>query len=362
MKKIGIITFHTALNYGAVLQAYALQNFLKDNNIDNEIIDYRSEYIERCYKPFFVSNGKYISSIARGLLFGNVIRKKREVFTKFVTNKLELGEKIESQKDLGKIDNKYACFITGSDQVWSPISAGFDPIYFLPGVSESKKFSYAASIGLNKVSPDIEKEMEKRLKEYKVISVREDSAKKMLEKLNITEDIRVHIDPTLLLSKEKWEKLDIKRVVKEKYVLIFNVEKPINDVEFAKKIAKERNLKVVYINDRTLKQEKEILYFKALSPEKFLSLFYYAENVVTNSFHGTVFSIIFQKDFYVELNNRAQKNIRVEGLLRKLDIKNRDIDSGENFEKIDWKKTETELKAERNNSLDYFKEIVELMA
>lgn len=151
--------------------------------------------------------------------------------------------------------------------------------------------------------------------------------------------------------------------MREKYLLIFNVEKSINNVGFAKKIAKERNLKIVYINDRTLIKDKGIEYIQAPAPEMFLSLFANAEAIVTNSFHGTVFSIIFEKDFYVELENKKHKNIRSEGLLNMVQIKNRVINDTyktDEFDSVDWDNVKKHLNIERKRSFHYFAKIKEV--
>ncbi|NSE33124.1 polysaccharide pyruvyl transferase family protein [Faecalicatena fissicatena] len=357
-KKIGIITFHTALNYGAVLQTYALQNFIKKNGVDNEIIDYKCKFIEKCYKPFFISDGKIVNSLVRGILFGSTIRKKRRVFDRFLNERLELSKEIHTKSELQEIAEKYEYCITGSDQVWSPISAGFDEMYFLPGLDKRRKFSYAASIGATDVSEEIKQQLKQRLADYSVISVREESAKKLLKQLDNTKKIEVHVDPTLLLNIEEWKKLVGEDMVKQKYLLIFNVEKPIQDIEYAKKIAKIQGLKIIYINERTIRKDPEITYYKTLSPEQFLTLFYYADVVVTNSFHGTVFSIIFNKCFYVELENKRQRNIRVEGLLEKLEIKNREIDMEKmNYEMPNWNRVNEILNQERKRTLSYLQMI-----
>lgn len=356
MSRVGILTFHTALNYGAVLQTYALQNFLKENGIENDIIDYQCPYIEKCYRPFFVSDGQIINSIVRGILFGHIIRKKRRNFNNFVNSRLSLSKKVYNTSDMNNIKGDYTYFITGSDQVWSPVSAGFDEMYFLPFADKNQKYSYAASIGTSELSNEQKLLFEQRLKDYELISVREENAKSLLTEMNLTKEIEVNVDPTLLLRKESWEALISKNEFTEPYLLIFNVEKPINDVEFAKKIAKNNNLKVVYINERTIKKDSDIIYKEAVSPEEFLSLFAHAEMVVTNSFHGTVFSIIFQKQFFVELDNKKLRNMRVESLLEQLGVKDREI--SENYiEKLpdvpSWEQVENILEKERKKSLNY---------
>ena len=360
MSKIGIMTFHTALNYGAVFQTYALEKFLMNMGHDVKVIDYRCPYTDKIYKPFYVSDGKYLNALVRGILFGRIIKKKRIRFNKFLENRIRLSQPIENMNLLNGITEEYDYFISGSDQVWSPISAGFDKAYFLPFATDEKKLSYAASIGATNISGEIISELKKRLSGFSCLSVREQSAKNMLEANGIHKPIYVHVDPTLLLQESDWKELCDERVIKEEYILIFNVEKPIKDIEFAKKYAGKNNLKIVYINDRTVKKDASITYIEAPTPEQFLSLFKNASLIVTNSFHGTVFSIIFKKNFYVELDNQKQYNVRVKGLLEELEIYNRTIDDCSENNDIDWATVDENINMKREDTLRYFNEVLEL--
>lgn len=360
-QRVGIVTFHTALNYGAILQTYALQKFLEKNGIENEIIDYDCPFIKKCYSPFFISNKKILNSLVRGLLFRGKINKKRKNFNSFIKKYLKLSNYYSNENQIKKDIDNYKYFISGSDQVWSPISANFDNFYFLPFAKDSQKYSYAASLGTSTLTDEEKKELKVRLKGFSTISVREESAKKLLKEITNNDQIDVHIDPTLLLSKNDWREMTDKKEIVDRYLLIFNVEKPINDVEFAKKIANEKNLKIKYINDRTLFKDKNIEYIEAPSPNKFINLFANADVIVTNSFHGTVFSIIFEKDFYVELNNKKARNIRSESLMEKLNIKNREIKSVDIFksEEINWEIVNNILDKERKKSQKYINAINE---
>ena len=358
MSKIGIMTFHTALNYGAVFQTYALEKILMDMGHDVKVIDYRCPYTDKIYKPFYVSDGKYLNALVRGILFGRIIKKKRIRFNKFLENRIRLSQPIENINLLNEITDEYDCFISGIDQVWSPISAGFDKAYFLPFATDEKKLSYAASIGATNVSDKIISELKNRLSGFSCLSVREQSAKNMLEANGVDRPIYVHPDPTLLLQESDWQELCDERAIKEDYILIFNVEKPIKDIEFAKKYANKYNLKIVYINDRTVKKDASITYIEAPTPEQFLSLFKNASLIVTNSFHGTVFSIIFKKNFYVELDNQKQYNVRVKGLLEELKIYNRTIDDCSKNNNIDWDSVDEIINMKREDTRHYFNEVL----
>ncbi len=357
MKKVGIVTFHTALNYGAIMQTYALQTFLDTIGIENTVVDYKSDFIQKCYRPFFVADGKVLNALVRGICFGKNIRKRQKGFAEFTKNHLCCSKSYYTSDEIKVDREEYSFFISGSDQVWSPISAGFDPVYFLPFARDEQKISYAASIGSTELNTDIKKELFSRLKGFRVLSVREESAKKLLMDADVHREIYVHPDPTLLIPQEQWLKIASDPVVKENYVLVFNVEKPIHDIAYAKKLAAEKNMKVVYLNDRTVRKDPDITYIEAPSPDEFLSLFANARAIVTNSFHGAVFSIVFQKEFYVELDNRKQRNIRVEGLLAQLEIPTRNISENQGTAEINWDNVERILCEKRKNVEEYFNEM-----
>lgn len=358
MKKIGIITFHRAVNYGAVLQSYALQKLLFQLRLDNEIIDYKSKFIDKCYKPFFVAGHGYANALARGIFFGRIMRRKKKSFLDFNSKNLVMSKTYYTFAQLQENAKNYLFFITGSDQVFSPVSAGFDRMYFLPFAQDNQKYSYAASFGVNHIDNHLVDEYKFRLKGFSRLSVREKTACNVLDELGLDLPVSVNLDPTLLLDREDWRLLCGPRVIRDEYVLLFNVEKPINDISFAKKLAKQKGLKLVYINDRTIRKDKDIIYIEAPSINSFLTLFRDADYIVTNSFHGTAMSIIFKKEFFVELENHKARNIRVEDLLNLLGISDREIDDYSHCSDIDWDKVQQVLHSERKRSEEYIRSIV----
>ena len=354
MKKIGIVTFHRAINYGAVLQTYALQEYLKKLNLNVSVIDYRSKYIEKTYDPFHIHQGKILQALIRGVFLGRSMQKKKAKFYQFVNERLDLTTAFRDPIQFKKINNEFDFIISGSDQVFSPVSSGFDIAYFLPYVDDRKKCTYAASFGVQNIDSEMIEEYRKRLSGFKMISLREESSANIVQQLNLKVETTVNIDPTFLLSKEDWSNLIGERKEKNKYVLLFNVEKPINDIAFAKDLAQKKGIKLIYINDRTIKKDKSIKYFSNQSIYEFLNLFYYADYIVTNSFHGTAFSIIFGKEFYVELNNNKQWNVRVENLLNTLGIHGRAIDNEPQEQLIEWSDVSKKISEEREKAQKYF--------
>ena len=228
MKNIAIITFHRALNYGAVLQSYALQNFLNNNGYATKILDYRNEFFEETYHLFSPKQliKKRIS--LKQLLIKIVeepFRKKIERKFECFNNKHLLLSEVVDKNDLYKLNNQFDYFITGSDQVWNLDATNGDTTYLLDFADSNKRNSFAASIGEYKLR-DLDINI---LKNYNYISVRENETKAMLEDFGLSKSI-VHLDPVFLIEKNDWNQLASSRIIKENYILIFTMGKNIGVV------------------------------------------------------------------------------------------------------------------------------------
>ena len=323
--KIAILTFHRAVNYGAVLQAYALQRTLFLLGYDAEIIDYRNEAIERnYYSP--IGNSKKIKGIIKSLLFFEIQNGRNKAFCNFVSNNLVVSKNKYTNKNI--FDTSYDYYITGSDQVWNLKCTDFDSVYFLDFADTKKRISYAASIGKYK---DIINEYDKFfniLKEYKWLSVREVAGKDFLER-NIDSDINIDVDPTFLLDRKEWDSLSTE-FDKNDYILIYSVNLNNDVLTIGRKIAKDKGKRLFILtlrNKPVMLRHNEKLLQKA-SPEDFLGLIKNAFCVVTNSFHGAAFSLIFNKDFYLVRNsNEDLDNSRLETLLEKFGLLDRMVEA-----------------------------------
>ena len=156
MKKIGIVTFHQALNYGAKLQAYALQQFLEKNGIENDVIDYTCHFMyTRNIRPIRVGKHHKLKSFIRSLITMRQVGIDRKKSVTFRNEFLNLSRPFDA-KNIGEASNEYAAFIAGSDQVWSPICVGFDTVYLLDFAKPKQKYSYAASFAVDKLPADKE--------------------------------------------------------------------------------------------------------------------------------------------------------------------------------------------------------------
>lgn len=359
-KKVGIVTFHRALSYGANLQAYALQNFLFKLGIDNEIIDYRCQYmIDHYQKTFRKSNSNAVKRFVWNIKTAKSVKQKKIHTTNFVDKYLKLSKPYDSD-NINSVNELYRAFITGSDQVWSPTCVGFDPVYFLTFADSEKKFSYAASIAVNSIPDKFKSEYKNRLCDFSGISLREQTGADIVSELT-GKKTQVNIDPSMLLTVSDWDKICSDAPYKEPYILLFTVPKPKNLVNYALKLAQEKNCRILWLNSFGKKYNSDrIEYLSPVDITEFIGLIKNAEYVCTNSFHGNAFSLLYHKNFVVETDTAAKKNVRSEDLMLKLNLKAR-ILSTDNAPDIndntDWDYVDRTLDSFREESKKYLIEI-----
>lgn len=316
-KKVGILTFHDADNLGAVLQAFALKSTIENRcGASAEIIDYKCNKITGTK---YAQKGSGVKGFIRFVLMSFYYKIKRRGFKKFRKTMLGCSEKAFNKESIKKAENLYDVFITGSDQVWNPECSDGDSTYVLDFVSDRrKKYSYAASIG-NYDIENADSEWINAIADYSNISVREQSAVEQLTKAGIN-DVKAHCDPVMLLSQEEWKAVMSKRILHKKYVLVYLVLPDVNVMKRAKEYADKHNCKII-----SNKQSLEFILHN--SPSEFLSWIFNAEYVFTNSFHGTAFSLIFNKPLYADtemvgggINNRIKDMLAAvsEGSLNKM--------------------------------------------
>lgn len=360
--KVGIMTFHRAINYGAILQVLALQKSIEKFNVEVEVIDYRCEKIEKDYSNIRIRKNTVLNDTINSVLSYPIRRKKKNNFLKFMNNNLNLSKEVYySIDDLFKSNEFYDLFVTGSDQVWDNKCVNFDKAYFLSFVNEAKKKnSYAASFAFGELPSGTEEEYCNRLCDFENISVREDIGVSIFGKL-LNREINVNLDPTLLLEKDEWTSYTNENAEKEKYILVYTVNAPKELLKYAENISNKLGCKIIYIND-SFKKKAKAEYLRGASPSEFLTLFKNAEIVLTNSFHGTVFSIIFEKKFVVELNSKTNKvNHRSKHLLEFLKLEKRILENIKNDQwgnDIDYENVRLLLRNERKRAVIYLEELL----
>ncbi len=360
-KRAAVITFHRALNYGAILQAFALENILEEIGVHADIIDYRCPHMERIYRPFDVRYCKTLSAGAKKCIKSFGLIKKRHNFNEFTKKYLTVTEKCRTKKDLQKAASGFETIITGSDQVFNPDAVGGDFSYFLDFADpDVKKIAYAASIGYDSFPQKYKSKCIEHLKSFESVSVRE---KSMCESVAELTDKTVEnvLDPTLLLSSSKWINIAKKpHNLPDKYILVYMMEGCKYTIEKARALADGKDCKLVLINP-TLRQRltcKDFIMYIAASPEEFVGMFAEAEAVVTNSFHGVAFSLIFKKEFYAEASN-AEKSSRITDLLELFDLSDRLLPNEKNG-KTDWEKVNSQLLKEQIKSISWLKNSLKL--
>lgn len=351
MKKVGIVTFHRALNYGAVLQSYALQKTITSLGADCEIVDYICPKITLDYKPFRLYKNNLIKSFAKSCVMCRRRAKRRDAFKPFFNNYLVKSKVQYTPENIDTLKNDYDLFVSGSDQVWSPRCVGFDPAYFLTFANDNQKYSYAASFAVPTLPQEQIEEYKKRLSGFQKFSVREASGEKLVKELTGREAV-THLDPTLLISAEAWGKIAVAKI-KKPYILVFTANPQVSLLDFAQKLSKEKNMPIYYINDAPHVKKNGINYVVAPSVEEFVGYFKGAEYVITNSFHGTAFSVIFNRNLFVEFKNKSGRNIRSEGLLKMLGINREIVDGNCDETKIDWSDVNLKIKEQSKSSLEY---------
>lgn len=352
--KIGILTFHCAHNYGAVLQAYATQTFLQSQGFEVVMVDYRPEYLVSPYRVFDWKSywtGSLVSFLRTAfsklcLLPAN--KKRSKAFESFITQRLRLQGIDFTRK--GDID----AFVFGSDQIWNPILCkGFDPVYFgqFEAAAGKKKIAYAASMGSLVLQDEQERFYREVLPSLDAISVREESLQSLLSPLS-PRPIQQVLDPTFLLAASAWRSIARNPQVDSPYVLVYQVVAHPETMRIAQTLAKQLHGKVIELK-ATLKLFQQSPY-QCASPEEFLGYFNRAACVVTTSFHGTAFSLLFNRPFYT-IQHGNRHDARSQSLLDRLSLLDRFIpgDSQLQFTPIDYQGVNAQLQQEIARSQHY---------
>lgn len=320
--KIGIFTFHCAINYGAVLQAYGLQEYLKRLGNEVYIIDYRPDYLLYPYRIFRWNDSpkhpiNRLKWFIRELMVIPIRWRRKIHFDKFVKKYLNLYN-----LDLNNPDNDFDTFVFGSDQIWNKeITKGFDKVYWgdFPATKGKQLIAYAASMGncYDLQNHDLEY-IDRQIDLFSVIGVREISLFNLLRSYN-KPSINV-VDPVLLAGDALFKNLIIKNRSSRPYLLLFTLGRDEYVIPIANKIAKDLGLETIEVVSSN--ESLNLKLKQTLSPIDFLSVLNHASYVVTSSFHGAVFSILFQKNFSA-VQLKSTKSDRIESLLSIADLSSR---------------------------------------
>ena len=354
--KTATITWICYRNFGTYLQAYALQQVVKQLGHENHII-YDNHFIKHA-KP-----SKSLKDVLRKI-YGTVVQtirfpqhfKIERCYERFLKEHLQIDYQITTTDGLG---DKYDAFLCGSDQIWSPY-LDFEPYYFL-GFPAKRKIAYAPSLGTGTCTAAYEKNAIPLIRQFDYLSTREEVGTKMLRQY-IDKPIQTVVDPTLLLDGTTWDKLT-QTVDEDKYLLCYFLSPNDWYINHAKQYAKEKGLKLYIFGTNPHYRDfaDKVIYG---GPQEFLSYIKYADIVFTDSFHATIFSIHFHKNFQTfkrfEDGKGNDQNARLYNLFEKLYIDHHFVGKSDQFQpdcnaSVNWVEVDNYLQDLRDFSLSYLK-------
>lgn len=354
--KIGILTYHRTHNYGGCLQALATRTILQQLGYEAFYVDYWPAYHAAEYKLF--NKQKYSTLTWKGKLryvlnYCMTYSSRKERYDNF-----EAYHQQFTYPYCKPLTESYDAIVYGSDQIWrkQKVINIYNPVYF--GINDfkaNKHIAFSASMGI------IPKEAKDKIiiKNYLTglnsIAVRESNLLEFVQSLGYIHSTKTS-DPTLILSADDWDKIiPTKRIIREKYILIYALWEGVFNIESVRKYAKLNKLKIVYLRGEALKNDTDTE-FTTADPQTFISLIKHAEMVLSSSFHGLAFSIIFHKEFFVSFNSNAE---RAKSLLKDVGLLDRFMNPKEeipcNFTLIDYSKVEYLLQKLRMISINYLK-------
>ena len=378
-----IVSCYIQNNYGSKLQAYATQEFLDKHCIENMTVNYSEikKTVEKKKIEYYIRNiaeadvfyaqlKKYILKF-RALCdrtLGENMTKRKNAFETFSTQMFRLTNAY-SFDDLFRLINDIRpdAVVVGSDQLWLPsnIYADYYTLRFVP--DEIKKISYATSFGVDHLNKNVRQKAKNFLERIDNISVRERSGEKIIAEL-ICRKAEIVCDPTLLFSADEWtDKLQLKKQIGHEYIFCYFIGNDPKHREWARKLSELTGLKTVALPHVEEYVKIDDFYADTLlydvSPQQFVSLIAYSSFVCTDSFHGTVFSLLYHKQFFsfrrFKSNYAASTNSRLDSLLEPLKLKGRIISDNTRpcdviNDVIDYDFVDNEIKAFRKRSADWF--------
>lgn len=380
--KIAIVTWTNYSNYGTYLQSYALQKYIENLGFENYILSDRIIVKETSDKKKIlleenknqIKNGignRIINLMMRPKRFSRVLlarinREKyeavysdsRRAFEAFRENDLKIIE-VDSIEELDSLNNEFDIFICGSDQIWSVVDNVFNSYYYLDFVTK-KKVAYAPSLGTDKIPKSKIDKIKILLSDFSAISVREEKTAEQLSALT-GKDVKCVADPTLLFDRKFWCQF-VNRTSQKKgnYMLCYFLENKPWYFQYAEKLAKKMRLKIVLVPNRYEYISSEYVAKNSIGPRDFVSLIEHAAYILTDSYHGSIFSLIFGKKFRYLLrfdyDDPNSQNIRIQSLFERLNINDRiitktDCEKPDSF--IDYKKINELLEIYRKESRQY---------
>ena len=373
MKTIGIITYHHYYNYGTMLQALALQEKVEQLGYQAELIDFKQDNSLSRYEmlklrikrmPVYIKERKKYRALADSR---EKIKEKNELFEQFYKTYLHVGKKkYTTTQQLMENPPVYDGYVVGSDQTWNPFVANSPEAFFLPFVeNKSKKGSYGPSLAVKSLSDEKEKEYRKKLSNFSFLSCREQDGAQLLSRIT-QKEVKCVLDPTLLLSAKEWGKYCEFEIPKEPYILVYFLGEKSEHRRAVEKIQKLTNWKTISLPAAYLEMENNDYKKVWGGPKGFLSLIRGAALICTDSFHGTMFSINFQRNFFSFCKSsdseESSENSRLYSALNIFGLSNRIIHNMDNLTaediSIDYKNVIPILEEQRRDSIEYLENML----
>lgn len=310
--KTGLLTYHHTRNYGSWLQTYALYEKLRELGVDVEVIDYRCPAIEKRETPAPFCFQCNVKAMVKDFVFVRPLRTLQRRFEAFSDRYLRLSQITYTPQTISQANSVYDTFLIGSDIVWGTHINDGDLTYFLDFAEESKgKYAYAASIG-EKWGEDECAEISRLLHRFDSVAVREMQSAQWIKEVCGLE-VDTVCDPTMLLTKQDWEKFCGPRRIKEKYILVYFMDRDGVIIRDALALGKKMNLPVYYVGyTNKLNGVKQ---YMIQNPADFVSVIKNAEITFCGSYHGTLFSLYMNTPFYYYYKHSSSRLDHIASML-----------------------------------------------
>ncbi len=360
MKKIATLTFHDTTNYGAALQAYALNKQINNFGFESDILRYECANIAKRELPkkFKEVRGGLKSKLFWFLTHSRKAKKLNHIRS-FLNENASMSKDAYTSDTVAEANSKYDKFIVGSDLVWETTITDHDYNFYLKFAPPKKRYSYAASFGYDSIPEEDYEACKSCLNDFEHITVRESRAKQIVNDLLPDKSADLVCDPTLLLSQKDWlEHTDKKiKAKKNEYIFLYFLDKEGIMLNKAREIAKAQNKKIVVYND-SLRPVKNAINVFNLSVEQFLSYLKNSYLNITGSYHGVCFSLIFEQQFAIV--NRAHSS-RITSLLETLNLLDRNLIINPDCcnDVIDYSAVNRRLDEFKTHSLECLKSMLE---
>lgn len=352
--KVGIFTFPNSISYGAELQMYALYRTVESLGHAPEVIHYHNAYMKACRHTGAGPLKRAIGQLLHHRLYRNFLRFEKNAMVRYPK------KSFSDPGRLPQLAKRYGAVICGSDQVWNPDITGEDLSYFLNFCgADTRRVAYAPSFGVECLSAEFSARVRSELERFYGLSVREASGQTLIRELT-GKDVPLVVDPTFLPEASEWVALEREHPLAQgDYILYYTIRSSRSLWKKARELSEKTGMKLVVVGGNRIKtalrKEENVEYAVDIGPDQWLYLLHHARYVVTNSFHGTAFSVIFRKDFYVEFSSKT--NSRLAQITQALGLTDRIVrEEPLKPSAADYTITDRVLPQMRQESMEYLKE------